>query len=194
MNLLKRLRRALSTYWTSRRRVAPGTTVRTGAPARSPRPATPWSSTWRAPTPLSEPPPEKVRTPVTGQVSTSCKFGNEWLSKSLVYLANGWLLRLLGPPLEQRALGPPAGFPSLIKDTTDVQHRNHGAALALSPAHSAGGSGETVETPTDHGIRVPGGAVLPEHLWIYGSAALPAITAARRTGTTASCRTTVIPT
>ena len=26
-----------------------------------------------------------------------------------------------------------------------------------------GGSGETVETPTDHGIRVPGGAVLPEH-------------------------------
>src|SRR5208283_4890094 len=61
----------------------------------------------------------------------------------------------------------PCGIPSLIKDTTDVRLRNQAAALALSPAHAAGGSGETVETPTDHGIRVPGGAVLPEHRCTY---------------------------
>src|SRR5271166_6296660 len=57
----------------------------------------------------------------------------------------------------------PCRIPSLIEDTTDVRLRNQGAAFALSPAHAAGGSGETVETPTDHGVRVPGGAVLPEH-------------------------------
>src|SRR5271157_1263662 len=56
----------------------------------------------------------------------------------------------------------PCRIPSLIEDTTDVRLRNQGAAFALSPAHAAGGSGETVEPPHD-GVRVPGGAVLPEH-------------------------------
>src|SRR5271157_4264149 len=57
----------------------------------------------------------------------------------------------------------PYRIPSLIEDTTDVRLRNQGAAFALSPAHAAGGSGETVEPPPDHGVRVPGGAVVPQH-------------------------------
>ena len=44
---------------------------------------------------------------------------------------------------------------------TTVRH------LQFSPAHAAGGSGEAVQTPTDHGIRVPGGAELPDTLDVW---------------------------